>query len=274
MRHATLALVIAATAVAALPAADSRPPRVRTDAPELPRFARIADVKAILDEVSLPPLPFAPPPPAAPAFPFSAERLKHYGPDGTPDDVRATPEKYPFRAGVLRALGTLRKVPVLGAPKSALAIMQVSSPTTDKYKALVFKTQDVIAVAVAELEGELDALVELGPRRADEPRRWQAHYDYALAQTRRRLVFLHEYNKALGDIRTETMPDLPENSPGWTLVATERLHTGKAVKQALADATAGLEALAGDCKGTPWEGLATRTLAIPAGLGWEALPPK
>ena len=274
MRPATLAILVSTLAVAAVPAADRRPPRDRTDPPELPRFARIADAKAILDEVALPPLPFDPAPTAAPAFPFSAERLKHYGPDGTLDDVRAMPEKYPFRAGVLRALGTLRKVPVLGAPKSALAVTQVPSPTTDKYKALVFKTQDVIAVAVAELEGELDALVDLAPRRADEPRRWQAHYDYALAQTRRRLVFLHEYNKALGDIRTETMPDLPENSPGWTLVATEKLHTSKHVKDVLSEATNGFRSLADDCKGTPWEGLATPALAVPPGLRWEPLPPK
>lgn len=276
MRRTTLALLTAALAAAAVPAADTgRPPAGPLDAPELPRFARIADVKAILDEVALPPLPFDPAPPAAaPNFPFSAERLKHYGPDGTADDVLAAPEKFPLRAGVLRAVGTLRKVPVLGAPKSALAITQVPSPTSDKFKGLVLKTQDVIAVAAAELEAEADALAELGRLRAAEPRRWQAHYDYALAQTRRRLVFLHEYNKALGDIRTETMPDLPENAPGWSLVPAEKPHSGRAVKQVLDAATEGLRALAEDCKGTPWEGLATRSLAVPPGLRWEALPPK
>jgi hypothetical protein len=274
MRHAPLALLTAALTVAALPAADTG--RLTPDPvapPDLPRLARIADVRAIFDEVALPPLPFEQAP-AAHAFPFPAERLKHYGPDGTAADVLAAPEKFPFRAGVLRALGTLRKVPMLGAPKSALAITQVPSPTSDKFKALVLKTQDVAAVTVAELEGEVDALVELKRQRAAEPRRWQAHYDYALAQVRRRLVFVHEYNKALGDIRTETMPDLPPDSPGWTLVPTERLHTGRAVKQTLAEATDGFTALAEDCKGTPWEGLANRALAVPPGLAWEALPPK
>ncbi|WP_439631809.1 hypothetical protein [Gemmata sp.] len=275
MRPAALALLTAALAVAALPAADTG--RLRPDPvppPELPRFARIADVRAILDEVALPPLPFEQNPAAAPNFPFPAERLRHYGPDGTPDDARAAPEKFPLRAGVLRALGTLRKIPVLGAPKSALAITQVPSPTSDKFKVLVLKTQDVVAVTVAELELEIDALIELKGQRAAEPRRWQAHYDYALAQVRRRLVFVHEYNKALGDTRTETMPDLPPDSPGWTLVPTEKLHSGRSVKQVLEAATDGFTALAEDCKGTPWEGLATRALAVPPGLRWEPLPPK
>jgi len=246
-------------------------PPERVDPPELPELARIADVKAILDEVALPPLPFGPATLAAPQFPFTAERLKHYGPDGTIEEILKNREKYPLRVAILDSLTILRKAPVPGHAKGLLPISQVDVPVSEKFKRTVAKTQDVVAVLAAELEVQVELLVELRRLRADEPRRWQAHYDYTLAQLRRRLALVHEYNKALGDIRTESMPNLPEGSPGWHLVPTAKLHSRLDVKKVLQQAMDDFTTITNEYKGTPWEALAARELLSLPGLTWQPI---
>jgi len=249
----------------------TRTPVEQTDPPELPQLARIADVKAMLDEVALPPVPFCPAgePPAR--FPYTAERLKHYGPDGTIEAILKDREKYPLRVAVLQTLEVLRKVPMPGNAKGPLPIVQIDSPVDGKLKRTVEKSQDFVAVLVAELEVALEMMVDVGKLRADEPRRWQAHYDYTLAQLRRRLVFVHEYNKLLGDIRTESLPNLPDGSTGWRLVPAERPRSQIAVKRILDKSTEGFNAVATEFKGTPWEVLANRALLGQPGLAWEAI---
>ncbi|MBA4189094.1 MAG: hypothetical protein C0467_13935 [Planctomycetaceae bacterium] len=258
--------------VAVAIAGDTRnvPPE-RVDPPELPRLARIVEIKAILDEVALPPLPFVPAATSAPHFPFLAERMKHYGMDGTVEDILKTPEKYPLRVAVIRSLDMLRKAPVPGNAKGVIPISQINAPINDKTRREVSKTQDFVALLVAELELQVELLVDLGRLRADEPRRWQAHYDYTLAQLRRRLVLVHEYNKALSDVRTDSMPDLPEGALGWKLVSAEKLHSRLDVKKILEQSTDGFRTLATDCKGTPWEYLANRALLSHPGLTWEPI---
>jgi hypothetical protein len=273
MRPTFLALLVGL--VAALPAqstdAPSRTPPDPDDVRQLPPLARIADVKAMLDEVALPPLPFSTPATPPARFPFTAERLKHYAPDGTLDDIQKNPAKYPLRAGVLRALEMLRKIPTPGDAKGQLSIVQIEAPLNDKQKKSVVKVQDYVAVLVAELDAEQEQLVELGKFRADEPRRWQAHYDYTLAQLRRRLVFVHEYNKTLGDVRREDMPDLPEGSPGWRMVTSDKLRSRADVAAILRKATEGFEAMVAEFKGTPWEALAAQALLPPPGIAWQPI---
>ncbi len=273
MRHTLPATVAFLLCVTVAVAADTRnvPPE-RIDPPELPRFARIADVRAILDEVALPPLPFGPGPFSAPQFPFLAERLKHYGPDGTIQDILKNREKYPLRVAVLRTLDTLRKAPVPGNAKGLLPISQIDGPVTEKFKRTVAKTQDVVAVLAAELDAEVELMVDLGKFRADEPRRWQAHYDYTLAELRRRLVLVHEYNKALSEIRIDNLPELPEGSTGWRLVPAEKIHSrGTVIKQMFDQATEGFKTIATEYRGTPWEALANRALLTQPGLRWEPI---
>lgn len=270
MRPISLTVLAFLLSVLVAEAADTRrvPPE-RSDLPALPQLARIADVRSILDEVALPALPFGPAPYSPPQFPFSAERLKHYGTDGTVEEIQKNREKYPLRVEVLRALDTLRKAPVPGAAKGLLPISQFEGPVNEKLRRTVAKTQDVVALLEAELEAELELLVDLGKLRADEPRRWQAHYDYTLAQVRRRLVLVHEYNKLLGDIRTENLPELPEGSTGWRLVPAEKLHSRGTVPKLFEQATEGFKAIATEYKGTPWEALANQSLFAQPGLRWE-----
>ncbi|MCE9564245.1 MAG: hypothetical protein K8U57_19550 [Planctomycetes bacterium] len=273
MRSTLLALL--AFVVVATPAQPSdwltRTPPERFDIPELPQLARIADVKAMFDEVALPPVPFSPTGETPARFPYTAERLKHYGPDGTIADILKDREKYPLRATVLHALEILRKVPTPGNAKGPMPIITFEAPVDGKLKRTVEKTQDFVAVLVAELETELELMVDVAKLRADEPRRWQAHYDYTLAQLRRRLVFVHEYNKLLGDIRTESLRSLPDGSTGWRLAPAERLRSQIVVKKVLDQSTEGFKAIATEFKGTPWEVLAERALMGQPGLVWEPI---
>src|SRR5436309_1752093 len=70
------------------------------------------------------------------------------------------------------------------------------------------------------------------------PRRWQAHYDYALAQLQCRLAFLNEYDLALGNVRTDVLPDLDaaKGHNGFRLVPAEKMRSRKDVAQLAEDA--------------------------------------
>jgi hypothetical protein len=170
---------------------------------------------------------------------------------------------------VLHAVRTLRDTSLGSDPKAPKPLTRIDAPVNGKVKQTVLGAQEAVAFGLATLElaeAELDVVGEL---RAKEPKRWQAHYDFALAQVKLRLAALHEYNKLLGDVRTEVLPGLPEGGTGWRLVSSPRLQSRAAVKKLAEAGTAGLREVAAAYKGTPWEVLARRALLAPLGLAWE-----
>jgi hypothetical protein len=158
----------------------------------------------------------------------------------------------------------------LTQPKVTL-LTRLDAGVTDKVKRSIQTTQDFVAVLAAELQEELDTLAALEELRQDQPQRWQAHYDYALAQLRRRLVIVHEYNRSLGDVRTESLPELPEGSPGWQLVGANTIRSRVDVKKLNQQADEGFKQIVTRYKGTPWEHLAARSLSARPGLAWEPI---
>ena len=120
-------------------------------------------------------------------------------------------------------------------PKDLKLIASVSSPITDQAKKAVLSAQTPMAVAIAKLEDELTALEAIEKLRANEPKRWQANYDYTVGQMRLRLAILNEYNLALGHVRTESLPELPTGSTGWRLMHTDKMLSKKNVQE-MADA--------------------------------------
>ena len=243
-------------------------PAKRFDWPT-PKTAAADDVKAILNELALPPLVAGED--ALPAnFPFSAEALKNYPADATPDEILMNADKYPLRVATLRAFQTVRDTWPLG--KDARGMTTLAAPVTDRAKKSVAAAQDQLALAIAQLELELENLLAVADKRATETKRWQAHYDYAVAEVRLRLVVFNELNVSLAKARTETLPDLPPGGSGWRLVASDKLQSGKAVQAIFTSATDDFTRLATAYKGTPWEVLAWRTLALQPGLRWEPIP--
>src|SRR5262249_40117182 len=133
-----------------------------------------ADVKAILDELALPPLglldPADPLPSLAPLI--SRAALKPYAPDASLDDILKDVEKYRLRAAVLRALQAIRDTSLSADPRAPKPFTTLASPVSDKTKKLALDAQGPIALALAKLELTLDDLESVQKLRKNEPKRW------------------------------------------------------------------------------------------------------
>jgi hypothetical protein len=202
-------------------------------------------------------------------LPFDPVILKPYLPDVSIDDVLRDVEKYALRAAVLRALQTIRDTMRAAGPRDPKAITAVAAPLTAQVKKTILDAQAPSAVALTKLDDELASLRAVEKLRAREPKRWQAHYDFTVAQVQFRLALLNEYNLALGHVRTETLPDLPDGSSGWRLVHSDRMLSRKDVQELATAARSSFQTAATRYKGTPWEVLAKRAMLTPPGLRWE-----
>src|SRR5205823_7860621 len=120
-------------------------------------------------------------------------------------------------------------------------------------------------------ELNLQTLETVAPLRESEPKRWQAHYDFALAAVKARLAYMNEYNKLLGNLITETLPTLDPKlgQDGYILIASETLKSGKDVKKMAEDASALFLKITADYKGTPWAIQAKQEKAVQIGLNWK-----
>jgi hypothetical protein len=258
-----------------------------------PPLAPRAEVAAIAAEMDLPPTHPGEAPPRLADLPFTAAALKGYAADVPLDDVRKTPEKYPVRAAVLAAYQTIRdswvpppeprpdpkakkrKGPVEKVER-ALFVTAAPAPLTEAFKARVRAAQTFPAVAVTRLERAADELAQAADGRlAREPRRWQAHHAYVLAQCLNRQAFLSEYNLMLGVVLREDMPDRdPKKHDGWRLAPAERMRSKLDVRKLAEEAREQLAKVIADHPGTPWAAAARRELDTPPGLKWEPDPAK
>ena len=207
-------------------------------------------------------------------FPFPADVMKDYADDGvTIDAVLKDKEKYRFRAAVVEALNKVRDKWASGAGITNIR-SQLEGPIDDKLKAAVKKENDDWAVGIIELELQLNNLTskEVKEMRADEPKRWQAHYDFALAAVKSRLAYMNEYNKLLGNIVTETLPalDAKLSQDGYLLVASDALKSGKDVKKMAEEAQELFQEITVKYKGTPWAIQAKQEKSVQIGLAWKA----
>lgn len=234
----------------------------------IPRYTAANDARAILQELKLPPIFVGEAVDPLPLLPYDSALLKPYLPDVPLEDIPKDADKYPLRLAVLHALQTLRDA---AEPLIGKAITTVKSPVNDAYKNTIKTAQDPLAVATSNLELELKALEEARKYRDKETRRWQAHYDYVLGQVQLRLAAMNEYNMALGNIRTEQLPELPEGATGWRLRASDSMLNRKDVQELAEAARKTLREAAAANKGTPWEVLAKKALSTPTGLKWEPM---
>jgi hypothetical protein len=268
MRRLVPVLVLAAVPAAAQP----------------PLFQEAREALALARELALPPTRPGEEPVRVEQLVFAPAARREYAADETLDEVRKRPDKYPLRAKVLAAFDTVREVwaraPDLPAPKQKKAakrekpaafLTRAAAPVTAAFKDEVKAYQEFPATAMLKIETALAGLEEVRPLRATEPKRWQAHFDYAVAQCHSRVAFLNEYDLALGCVLREELPDLDAKAghAGWRLVPAGKMLSKKDVREK-AEAARGLfEKLAADHKGTPWADLARRELAAPPGLRWE-----
>ncbi|HEY1192359.1 MAG TPA: hypothetical protein VGE74_32345, partial [Gemmata sp.] len=184
-------VTLAGTAPAALTAPDpAEKVAVRFELPRAPKGASAEEIKSVEREFNLPPLKPGLGEVGLADFPFPADTMKDYARDVDLPTIIADKEKYQLRIAVLEVLGKLREKWSPGA--GATTIRQtVAGPINDALKAEVKKEQEFWAVSIAELELELLKLEGLADARKEEPsKRWQAHYDFAMASLKARLAYM------------------------------------------------------------------------------------
>jgi hypothetical protein len=224
-------------------------PFAPADAPK-----RDPDVERVFRELDLPP--------TEPAFGGLA---KGYEADAvTEAEVRNNAKKYPVRMKVLEALDAL------SAARRITAEEMIVSGLDDTTKKAIRDRQEVLATSIAELEEAATALTAVADARRAETKRWQAHYDFVLAECRLRIVTLTIQNAAYGQVIIEHLPELNPKAGqnGWRLVPTDRLPGG-AIKKTAAAALAEMKDLTATYEKTPWGKAAERAVAKPIGLTWE-----
>src|SRR5439155_19625571 len=138
-------------------------------------------------------------------FPFPAEALAPYKADVPIAEIMDNKDKYPLRIAVLDAYATIRDV---WDNKDMPVRDEFKGGTTEAIKKEILAEQLYPARAISKLERSIVLLEAVAPMRDNEPKRWQAHYDYALAQCKSRLAWMNEFDLALGSIRTDVLPPL------------------------------------------------------------------
>ncbi|MCS7022747.1 MAG: hypothetical protein NZU63_13085 [Gemmataceae bacterium] len=249
------------------------PPAQRVVFPPPPRTASAAEVAGIVSEFILPPLKEDAGAAEMAGFPFDPQVLAAYRDPISIEEVQKNPEQYRLRATVLRAFKEIRDI-WQGDPASGGTGQlpdTIKAPITDELKKTIFAGLDFYAEGIARLElvdADLDALEAM---RNSESRRWQAHYDYARAAVKTRLAFLNEYNKVMGNVRTNTLPMLDPKlgQNQYKLASTNRLRSGKEVERMVEQARQIYGRIVQEHKGTPWAIQAKREKNLSLGLTWQ-----
>jgi len=217
------------------------------------------------------------------SFPaFSSQALAGYSGDGAKSLLRPAIDK--ARAALwavspLEAPTELR--PDVGKLKTLLPrqldrglIQQQLEAPADAGKEKEFKTQlfnkeKPLSRIVKFLTDALEELQNTKDKRQQEPKRWQANYDYVQARLEMQLASIIEYESLLGAMRKDLPPRDPKLHNGWRLTAQEKLQGDPAGKKQAASAQTHLDKMIQDYAGTPWEELAKRDRQVPLGLEWQ-----
>jgi hypothetical protein len=257
-----------------------RPPRF-----ELPKPAALADggladsqmIRGIFGEIALPPLKS--PRDAdqagraedeavklATIVPFRAAALAGYESDYSDiKELMGKPMEFPLRVAVIRAVELISR--------SKLALREdFKGPTSDDVKkSLTDSQKDGPARMLLDLSDALAELERVGPDRDKEKsKRWQAHYDYILANVKARMAYVNEYNLMLAKIKKEELPRMdPKLHNGYRLGSQEKLQSPKDIKDLASESRKLLAKIIKEHPGTPWELLAKRDRFAALGLAWQ-----
>lgn len=269
-----------------------RPPKLEIARPVSSGAVSTTEIQKLLEEVSVPSLrlprddktaatPAQQAAALASAFPFPAETMRQYAADyQSLREILDKPKDFPLRIAVLNAVdtldrqGRLNRIRVGDKEVAADRLIETvrNLGNDDKVKKSLTKSQqDGPALMLVELQDAHDELEKAGKDRGREPsKRWQAHYDYVLAQLKMRMAFVHEYNSAIAKVKRDELPKLDDQlHNGWRLAAQEKLQSPKEVRDLAADARKLLAKLAAEHSGTPWEVLAKRARTTSLGLAWQ-----
>jgi hypothetical protein len=257
----------------------AEPLAARFDLPNVAGAAASDEIGALVREFAVPPLR-ADAGDVSPAdAPYRADVLKDYAPDVSIEEILKDKEKYPLRVAVVEALDEVRNLWKAPGRAGGLRVREsIAAPVSEDVKKQLKTELDAWAIGIARLELHSNKLDDLAKDRAAEPPRWQAHYDYARAVLKVRMAYMQEYDLAIGNVITETLPELDAKlgHDAYALVSLEtaKMKSKKAVKQLAADAAELFEKLATERKGTPWAVQARWDRLVPLGLSWRPVATK
>jgi hypothetical protein len=252
------------------------PQAARFELPAPPKAAAPAEVARIAVRIALPPLRSSQVSAGTEEsldelVPYTEAAMAGHMPDGVSDeDVRDDPEKYPIRKAALDTLAAL-KMSWQRLGDSGVRDRFVEQ-TSEAVKKRIIAEQEVPALVGLELSTRVRAMEPLLDQLDGEGSKyWRATFLFALAQAKLRLAFIEEYNYALGNIRTDSLPqrDAKKGHVGLQLVSVERMKSKKEIKE-IADSAKELFArVVKEHPGTPWAVQAKRDGSAALGLEWR-----
>jgi hypothetical protein len=243
---------------------EAAPPTPVVRAPEGAGDAPVDMVKAIMNEITAPPLKFTREEmrlrPEALALFFSAKDLANY-------DLKTEGEDTEFRKAVKAARKVL--IEKVSGKKLREEFRVPGDPMKFKLELQDYQTNDLSKMQ-AHLTLALESLKEVAKDKASEPKAWQATYDYILARVEAQVAYLYEYQTLLGAMRKDFPPYEPKVQNGWRIAAKETLEGDKTGQNLAKDARKIFDKIIKDYAGTPWAILAKRDRLTNLGLEWQA----
>jgi hypothetical protein len=232
----------------------------RFEFPAPPRSADPKAVVAILREIQL---PDATPPSISDVLPFSEAALKDY----LKGELKPTDKPTEFQKTVLEAVQEIRALREAGSGKDLPETFS-GGDTSDRAKEQLRKVQEVPARVESILQEQLENLDKVADQKAKQPKRWQVHYDYVVAQVKLRICYVNQYNLALANFRNGKLPDLKDGQTGYRLSAEMTLdkNTPATYKDMFTEARKALADIAKEHPQTPWALLAKSDKAVAIGL--------
>ena len=253
----------------------AEPVAKRFEMPTPPKGVPAAEIEATVKEFSVPPIRRDLADAGVADVAFQESVMKDYKSDATIQEILADREKYKFRAATIDALEKIRKMwsTAPGATGGPKLREKIDAPVSDQEKARIKSEQEFWAFGIAELELLNEELDKVKSLKDGEPKRWQAHYEYARAVLKARLAYMNEYNKLMGDVHTGNLPALDEKAKpkqdSYVLVSSEKMKSNKDVQAIAEEAKEAYETLITEFKGTPWAVQAKRDKSFALGLAWQ-----
>lgn len=244
----------------------------RFEMPVPPKGTSSVAIKKIESEFSVPPIKSDLNDGSLADLPYLEAVMKDYMPDVPVEEILKNKDNYKLRAATLDAFDTIRDLwaanPGDGGPGKLAG--EVQAPITDEIKKQINDGLEFYAVGIARLELINITLDEVESLKAREPKRWQAHYEYARAVVKARLAYLNEFNKLMGNVRTESLPPLDRTlgQNMYRLASTEKMKSPKEIQDLAKESQASYARLITEHKGTPWALQAKRDRSFSLGLVW------
>jgi hypothetical protein len=210
------------------------------------------------------------------ALPGAGKEIEEYKDEGfnpfmAADDaaVNQMKEKFPLRVMAYTISQKLKEHAELSMRE---LLSNPGGPLDAKAKTRFLSEQKDPALAVLDLEETLaDAQKIAEERESEKSKRWQAHFDLALARLLTRLVYIYEYNNLLAAVRSDSLPNLETYHTGWRVNSSNKVQIKEAsVKDMAKQAVKTWDRMGKEYAGTPWAVIAKRERNVAMGLQWVA----